>query len=303
MRKSIEYHSHELIFALSLCNTTISTKEHIMNANYQDYKHILICSKDKFMNYKKDVSLRKSNEIYSYILNIRKYIPIVENINYVYLEGKKLVTQKIIDLNKHIDIKQAKADIYVETVNGTFIGFSIKQNKFCTKSNYSVEKMLSESLIDKKEQTIYKKTLSTIRKDLLLSNGINGQNIKEQRSKANALFYDNLENTNPYWNVLKNEIQLNINRIKRELVYNLFPMNIPYDLYEYNGKTFEQLNIDIDNIEFNEHTSYYFDTKGTKRKAAKLFYNLRFLNKEYRVEIRFKGNIWSSSPQFLTHCL
>ena len=303
MRKSIEYHSHELIFALSLCNKTISTKEHIMNANYQDYKHMLICSEDKFMNYKKDVNLRNTDEIYEYISNMRRDLPISEEISSVYLEGKRLVSQKIINLNKNIDIKQAKADVYIETLNGLFIGFSIKQNNFCTKSNYSVEKMLSQSLKDKKEKTIYKKTLSNIRKYILLSNDINGKNIKEQRSKANSLFYDNLENTNPYWNVLKKEIDRNIVQIKKGLVYNLFPMNIPYDLYEYNGTTFEQLNIHIDNIEFYEEPSYYFDKKGFKRKAAKLFYNMRVINKEYRVEIRFKGNIWSSSPQFLTHSL
>lgn len=52
---------------------------------------------------------------------------------------------------------------------------------------------------------------------------------------------------------------------------------------------------------FIEHMPYYYDKKGVKRQTAKLFYQLKVFNDIYRVEVRWKGNIHNSSPQFLVH--
>ena len=46
---------------------------------------------------------------------------------------------------------------------------------------------------------------------------------------------------------------------------------------------------------------YSTKKSGDDRDAAKLFYQLKVDSKKYRIEIRFKGDIWASSPQFLTH--
>lgn len=297
MRKSVEHHSHELIFALVLCNPLLQYKD-IVDSSYDHYKSMLFgCNEDKFNKYKKDILCRKENEVEHYITNIKTKIPI-HDIKYVYLEGKKITTPKLKQLNEHIDLKCAKADVYVETNDERIIGFSIKQNILCTKSNFSVEKMLSECVEDKIQ---YKKQISDVRKQLLQSNGINGTNIKSMRQKANELFYDGLENTNPYWNLLKKNIDIHIVNIKNSLVKNLFPINIPYDLYEFDGVHFQQLNISLDDVEFYEEPSYYYDSKGFRRNAAKLFYKLVIGQKIFRIEIRFKGNAWTSSPQFQTH--
>lgn len=298
IRKSVEHHSHELIFALVVCNPLLQYKEDIINTSYHYYKSMLFgCDEDKFNKYKKDVFCRKENEVEHYITNIKTKIPI-HDIKCVYLEGKQITTPKLKQLNEHIDLKCAKADVYVETTDERIIGFSIKQNTLCTKSNFSVEKMLSECVEDKIQ---YKKQISDVRKQLLQSNGITGTNIKSMRQKANELFYDGLENTNPYWNILKKNIDFHIVDIKNSLVKNLFPINIPYDLYEFDGDHFQQLNISLDDVEFYEEPSYYYDSKGLRRNAAKLFYKLVIGEKIFRIEIRFKGNAWSGSPQFQTH--
>ena len=43
---------------------------------------------------------------------------------------------------------------------------------------------------------------------------------------------------------------------------------------------------------------YYLNKKGVERNAAKMFYQLIVDQKKFRVEIRWKGNIHTSSPQF-----
>jgi len=54
-------------------------------------------------------------------------------------------------------------------------------------------------------------------------------------------------------------------------------------------------------VTLEEHEPYYHTTKGKRRNAAKLFYRLSIQDKHYRVEIRWKGNIFASSPQFQIH--
>ena len=54
-------------------------------------------------------------------------------------------------------------------------------------------------------------------------------------------------------------------------------------------------------ISFKEHLPYYLENHGEKRKTAKLFYQLRIGSKCYRVEIRWKGNVFQASPQYQIH--
>ena len=45
---------------------------------------------------------------------------------------------------------------------------------------------------------------------------------------------------------------------------------------------------------------YYYKKSGEKRDATKLFYRLTCRDKIYRVEVRWKGNLYVS-PQFQIH--
>ena len=87
------------------------------------------------------------------------------------------------------------------------------------------------------------------------------------------------------------------------LVQSLFCSNVMYDVYEFNGEQLVQLNqtFDVANVSFEEHLPYYYCKMGDERETAKLFYRLKVEEKIFRVEIRWKGNIYNSSPQFQLH--
>lgn len=301
-RKNVEYNAFELIFALFCCNDNIKNKDDVMNANFEDYNDVLKgCTELQFQKYKEDVCMRKYKEIENYINNIKSQLHniVKEEIIYVYLEGKNITTKKIKDLNKDVDIKKAKADVYIETLSGKMIGISIKQNYKCILTNYSVEKILGE-LVSKD----LRKDLSKERKEVLKQYGINGKNIKKYNGHlglANEIFYNSLEGTNSYWNLMRKSINNNIIKIKELLIDCMFPIGLKYELYVFNGNMFERLDkIKYRKAKFHEHIDYYFDKNEYRCEAAKMFYQLIVNNKIYKVEIAFKGNAWSQSAQFKT---
>jgi hypothetical protein len=302
-RKNVDSNCFELLVAICVCDSSIADKKTIMDKTYDEYKHILLgCNEEQFIKYMSDLKIRSSTEVNEYIKYFRLTIQYVisEKVKYVYLEGKNLTTDKIKELNKNFNKKKAKADVYIEEETGNIIGISVKQDNKCTKTNFSVEKILVNLISDKISKKELRDKIASKRKELLKTHDINGKNIKQCRDEANELFHD--EN-NIYWNELRTQINDNNDAIKNEIVNNIFPIDIPYKLYEFDGTTLERLDIesDMNKVEFSEHKEYYFDNKGLRRKTAKLFYRLVVNEKIYRVEVRFKGNIWSSSAQFQTH--
>jgi len=214
-----------------------------------------------------------------------------ENIVVIYISGKKNLHEKINKLNKNIDNKHAKSDIYIEYISGDFIGWSCKQSCNATKSNYSVHKILG---------TTISKKLNIIKKEFLTSNGF-PKFSKQDRDSVNKLFYPNKENL--YWTQLRFEIA-NANQLIISVLLNcLHGANMPYNIYEFDGTSITNTKhvIDINNVSFEEYNSYYMTSNGEFRNAAKLFYRLCVDEKKYRVEIRWKGNIHNASPQFMIH--
>ena len=89
---------------------------------------------------------------------------------------------------------------------------------------------------------------------------------------------------------------------------------LSYPLLEFNGTQLIELTGQYEkrinsNIKFEEHDRYYhFKNNNKKRKAAKLFYQLKFTCDQqqqqvevYKVEIRWKGSIHNASPQFIIY--
>ena len=306
IRKNVDYNAYELVFALGLCDSSIDSKEKIMEYPFESaLPKLKGCTEDAYSKYKTDVNSRKPNDIKKYLKNLHDHKDEIvnEEIEHVYLEGKTLTSPELKTLNKNVNNKQAKADVYVRVKSGEFIGFSIKQDEACTKTNFSVEKMLAELIADEMQKKGFKKEIADQRKEILKAHGIDNKNLKDNRDKANELFYNSLEGTNAYWNALRNHLEEKNNEIKNKLIANLFPTDLPYNLYEFGGGEFTKQNVSIgDTTIFQEHRPYYFDDKGKRRKAAKMFYKLVVNDKKYRVEIRFKGNAWSGAPQFLAHC-
>lgn len=217
----------------------------------------------------------------------------------IYVSGKKNVHEKIRVLNSGLDIKQQKGDIYIEYTTGEIVGWSCKQSSHATKSNYSVQKILGETIA---------KNLNKIKSNFLTANGF-PKFSKEQRSDVNQLFYPK-NKENPYWNAMREDISNNKTVIINELVKGMTGITIPYTLYEFDGTSFHCLNTTttthdggnyVSLTTFEEHAEYYKMKNGAERSAAKLFYQLCVSDKKYRVEIRWKGNVHAASPQFQIH--
>lgn len=295
-RKSVEYNAYELVFALCLCMSSIETVDDIFNIQYDDIVNKLQgCTKDAYEEYMKDLKTRRSTHVKKYIASLRDKVNNIvsyEDVQTVFLEGKILTSPELIELNENVNNKQAKADVYVKTrENSSYIGFSIKQSSDCTKSNFSVEKIAKEfdTNVD----------LPEIRKKFLKNAGFETFK-KEERQKVNALFYASNEN-NEYWTAVRKHIIDCNAEIKRKIVACLYPTDISYPLFEFDGEKMMNLKVEIENVIFEEHEPFYKKKQGNMRKAAKLFYKLSINNEEFRVEIRWKGTVHTASPQYQIH--
>ena len=300
-RASVEYNGMELIVSLLIFYKYINNYDKLIekiediSKNPTKYPNIIFNDFNvDFKNYKNDI-YKKPKLVKNYITNfmkIRTHEKFQKKIKSIYICGKNNKHKKINELNKGLDKKDAKGDIYIDYVDKEIIGISVKQSVDATKSNYSVQKILGNDL-DKK--------LTKVKKGYLKKNGFLSFK-KIEREQINKLFYpENKKNT--YWITLKKEIKNNNKKIIGKLIELLYSLNVKYEMYEFDGKNFKKLNepIDLSTVKFEEHQPYYSTKYGEERKAAKLFYRLSVGEKKYRVEIRWKGNIYDASPQFQIH--
>ena len=243
----------------------------------------------------------KPDDIQSHISNIQillsenPVIPYTEIV--VYLTGKTITFPEIKNINKGLDTKMCKGDVYIkyQTASGIYewLSLSVKQSPNVTKSNYSVEK-----LIPNKEETV---ELTRIKIKMLDDNGFH-RSTKSDRPEMNKLFYNN----NPYFDALRRSIETHKDYIKKIIVDCIYSRGVPYPVWEYNGKTLEQLNkhgIETQDVIFEEHLPFYMTSKGKPRNCAKMFYLLKNAINSYRVELRWKGEIRTASPQFLVYAI
>ena len=263
------------------------------------------------------IIFNNDNDFNKYILNIDKNIKNIDqfinnfhnsdlpdnlkkdNIVRIYVSGKNNKHDIIKKLNDKLDKKETKSDMYIFCRNEEIIGMSVKQNNKSTKSNYSVQKFF-----DKQKD----KELTKLKKKYLNDNGFYDDN-KDNREQINKLFYqDNKEN--PYWLRLKEEIENNKQNILNKIIDLLYCINVPYDVYEFNGINLILLRCNKEelNATLIEYLPYYYRKDGNIRNTAKLFYRLTiyptkvitFVN-YYRVDIRWKGSVYKASPQFQIH--
>ena len=312
-RTSVEYNGTELTLALLLVSPAITSRETII----QKVEELKQCgdSNETLAEDMKQIKIHKS-DIDGYLQDIMKpekiliYKKFIDNyhscisthspfnftqqdIQNIFISGKKNKHVEISELNNGVHKLQQKSDIYVKLRDNRFVGISVKQSNHATKSNYSVQKILG------KEND---KLLTYIKKEYLQSCGFDKLD-KSKRHEMNKLFYRSAS-FNPYWAKLRELIAENKNVIIDKLVSALYCNNVPYDMYEFNGTSVIKVN-DINNnftaVTFDEHEPYYYDNSGNERNAAKLFYKLYANGCTYRVEIRWKGDIYNSSPQFQIH--
>jgi len=309
VRKNVEFNACEYVDALLLAHKASLLSNSKETITYED-----ICSiSEKWIQENTiivQLKLNKFSDLQHYVADlltkpellkqrIKTFNELIstssikfDNIVAVYISGKKNSHEKINKLNKNIDNKHTKSDLYIEYETGDFVGWSCKQSANATKSNYSVHKILG---------THISSNLNIIKKELLTSNGFPTFS-KQDRESVNKLFYPNKENL--YWSQLRIELTNANQLIISVLLDYLYGANMPYNIYEFDGISITNNSkqvIDINKVIFEEYAPYYMTHNGEFRNAAKLFYRLCIDEKKYRVEIRWKGNIHDASPQFMIH--
>lgn len=285
MRQTVEFNAFEWVAACVLKQR---------NATPEDYRTISIQYNrtSDAMSYQEDLNRRSSRKVTRYSEQFVKELALYpqlnpENIQKVYLTGKICHIPEIHSLNKGENKLEAKADVYALLNDGSWIGISVKQDKSATKSNYSVHSMFSHT------DSLH---LTHLKKEYLASHGFLSFQ-KSQRNEVNRLFYED----NPYWSALKTGIQKYNPYIKTFLYDKLYASSLRYPLYEFDSQKLTLLSKEMSVVTLEEHEPYYYTRTGKRRNAAKLFYRLSIQEKHYRVEIRWKGNIFTSSPQFQIH--
>ena len=314
-RATVEYNGMELVLALLVLYDDINTygellqkiqdmKEnpgnYILTIHFND-PNLALGENDDLKNYLADI-VKKESIVNSFISRFRnlslKETLHGDKIKHIYISGKKNKHTKIDELNKGYDSKAAKADIYIEYTDEDLkiIGVSVKQSKDATKSNYSVQKMLGPEA-----NTL----LTQIKKQFLKDQGYEKFD-KDIRKEVNELFYP-VYAENPYWIAVRQLIEQQKESVVQQLIQHMGCGTVPYPIYEFDGEKIYLLNITSNSstgasaVTFEDHLPYYSDSKGKQRHAAKLFYRLAVNTKIYRVEVRWKGNIHNSSPQFQIH--
>jgi hypothetical protein len=147
--------------------------------------------------------------------------------------------------------------------------------------------------------------LTQVKKQFLKDNGYDKFD-KDVRKEVNELFYPEYAE-NPYWLLVKQLIEQQKESVVEQLVQHMGCSKVPYPIYEFDGEKIYLLNLSSNssnsssNVTFEDYLPYYLDGKGKQRRAAKLFYRLVVNANVYRVEVRWKGNIHNSSPQFQIH--
>lgn len=305
-RKNVENNGIELLVAILLSNESVQTTDQLFALldQFKDQSEYgkLVCDKANMLKCIDDLALKRKI-LQKIITNFNKFTHIISfsTIDKVYLTGKYMTYPEIIELNKDLDKKAAKGDVYVKLLDGTFVAFSVKQSKAATKSNYSVHKLIKNKDDDIK--------LTKIKKEFLVGRGF-PKHDKDKRDEVNALFYCGVEN--PYWTEMRLVIEKHKDTIIKGLAENLACAKIPYHMYEFDGEHLSHLNDfisvgDLKDVTFEECPEYYLDSKGNMRQCAKMFYKLCIKNAEsvviktMRTEVRWKGNIHSAAPQFQMH--
>ena len=297
-RKSVEYNGFEWLTAMLFASESFTSSDiFTTHENTQPHENIKIeCSSEDKEKYLDDLKTRPTSMIETYIKNFRAQQTIskekLTTLSRIILTGKSFKSiPELVELNKDLSHADAKADIYLSLSDNSWIGISVKQSDHATKSNLSVHKCFS-----KEEE----KRCTETKTNFLNDNGFEKFN-KDERSEVNKLFYT----TNTYWELIKNLINEHNTEVKTKLTETLYCKRTPYPMFEYDGKQMKNMHCEIEpnKITFEEHEEFYMTKSGKRRNAAKLFYLLSTPTKKYRVEIRWKGNIFSSSPQFQTHAI
>ena len=295
-RKTCETNAMELVVAFCVAYPSeIINMETLKRTvdNYEDRGLVKFNNSSEFNGYVDDLKKRTPKLINPYILIFNKEWAksgMNNNISEVFVGGKKCSCQKIQQLNQGLDKKETKADVYVKYNDGKVIGISVKQDPSATKCNYSINILLE---LDK-DQT---KLLNDIKKQIFIQAGFTKFN-KTDRPEHSKLFYtDNL-----YWREAARLI-VTSDQFKYNLYKYITGVEVPYPLFEFNGKNLYNLNsADVGRVARPIVTLTYdensrFLANDNPRSAAKIFFRFSINDNLYWCEIRWKGDMFNAAPQ------
>lgn len=332
-RKSCEYAITELLFAgvvsmlLDGFNMSIITLDNMINylleveeyntpGYYYTEKTILNCNNIRdYLNdlYSNKQHNAKKKKCIMFIKNLKNEILTNKScpldhyvkkkmIDEIIVTGKKIKNEEIIRLNKGLDVKDAKSDVYFRlNADPYWSGWSIKQSRIASKTNYSITSFMTKEEVN--DLDVIKKYLLQNHNILRITSKTPRTEKKKIRNISNKIFHDRY---NSFWIQCREFISKNNTNIKKLLIRYLYGLKVHYPMYEFDGedvfdyKEYKKKLIDQDII-FSEHEPFYFKKNGKKRKTAKMFYKLSFNNVSYRVEIRFKNDKHTSNPQLFCH--
>ena len=295
-RSSADFQPTELITAVCLKNDNIQNRLQLIEkidtvefSNPKD-KQLYI---EHFNNYvekatskkiKKDREVEYANYI-KFINNKVKKIPELSNIKISMVIGKAFrCNDEICELNKGLEQIDCKADVMVKNNNNKWVGISVKKESADPISNFSIEKYLNNE------------ELKNIRKKILKEKGINNsKEARKNREIVNKLFNTKDDNLNDYWKEVVKQMDEKSNIAIDIILSAIKSCKTIYNVYEIDGTNVynvKDINIDKDKIKLK---------RVPKLNSAKLYYHFVYNDIPiYEIEIRFKGDAWGASPQFLT---
>ena len=207
---------------------------------------------------------------------------IFNNVKDVYLLGKNSNSYpEITSLNRNLTQIDAKSDVMIKLVDNSWVGLSVKANKSCFLTNYSIQKILSNGT-----------ELDEIKKDYLKTNGFLKFN-KEERIKVNKLFH----RSNIYWDKLQESIEKEKCKIISILKEGLCSSKTTYNVFEIDGE--DIIDLSLLQKELDSKKIDLIKREYPERNAAKIWYDILVDNIiKYKIEIRWKGNVFIS-PQIM----
>lgn len=308
----ISHHKNRTITRIQKKKNSIQIKNSILdklNENSRDYNYAelvtAVCLLVPGIKNKQDIidncKLVECHDISGYLLNLERRTPKVvseyieyvnnlrphfPNISRIIILGKShFKYSDVMNLNRDLEIKKCKSDLMLEDIYHRWIGISVKSSDKCYLSNYSLEKILPNG-----------EELHRCKTRYLMDEGF-PEFKKEERKEVNELFQIVPGRENPYWNLVNETIEKYETQLTNYLIELLSSSYTCYPVYEFDGKSM---------IDLNRYLGPYLKSQNLKlirdhsiRKGAKLVYHLQNLEKQYyKVEIRWKGNVYQS-PQIM----
>ena len=279
-RKNCETNWAELAVAALFDDPTVKTVDDLYNCRLAETNP----------DYVNDLEGRKPERVKLYLANLRKQLTNFDfgKVDRVVILGKNQTSDpEVAEIQKGLDRKKTKADVMVKLIDGRWIGISVKDSVGATLTNYSVEKILPTG-----------KELARVRLQVQESAGLPiDKQDKDLRPQYNACF----KKENDYFNAVEKELDENREEVLETWVKSMYPSEMPFDLFLFNGVTFTQINrvVDTSDVQFTRIENPAKNSRG----AAKMFYSVQVEGiGTYRVEIRWKGNTLQS-PQIFTHAV